>query len=459
MQTVSSDDHKAELARRLASIDPCPAGRFAGRGIVVCAGGAKIFTSAYVLLSILRRTLGCLLPVEVWHFGRREMSSGMKMLVAELGADTVDAEAVLASHPAAIHDGWQLKPYALMWSRFADVLLLDADQVPVRDPSPLFDWPAYAETGAVFWPDVVDLDECNPAWAICGLAPERCPSLDSGQVLVDKRRHWAALQVTLHLNERAETYYRMIYGDKDTFLLGWRLAKAGHIVVPHRPFEDQRCLYQRDLEGRPLFQHRTRAKWSYAGSQEAIPGFVHDAACRASIAQLRERWNGFIFDAPARTALARRVESRLASTRLRIIVPGEDEIAVDLLACGEFGAGRSPDRQNWYVTEVESSLRLVFHDGTRETWILKSAGEGRWIGRRLVLGESEATAVASGTHASSMVSRTLADDFLEASGLPAIPPGEAGPGLVDALRLLDRIEPGVAALLRARAAKRSQEFG
>jgi Mannosyltransferase putative len=35
-------------------------------------------------------------------------------------------------------------------------VLLDANQVPVRDPSEVFQWPQYLDTGALFWPDTVE---------------------------------------------------------------------------------------------------------------------------------------------------------------------------------------------------------------------------------------------------------------------------------------------------------------
>lgn len=37
--------------------------------------------------------------------------------------------------------------------RFDDVLMLDSDNIPVRDPAFLFDSVEFKELGAVFWPD------------------------------------------------------------------------------------------------------------------------------------------------------------------------------------------------------------------------------------------------------------------------------------------------------------------
>lgn len=48
---------------------------------------------------------------------------------------------------------FQLKGAAIAASTFAEVLYLDSDNVPLRDPTDLFSDPSYKTTGAVFWPD------------------------------------------------------------------------------------------------------------------------------------------------------------------------------------------------------------------------------------------------------------------------------------------------------------------
>jgi hypothetical protein len=64
----------AELAAAAASEPQFPDGRFEGRGIVMCAGGARLFTCAWGCINLLRRELGCTLPIEVWHLGPEEMT-------------------------------------------------------------------------------------------------------------------------------------------------------------------------------------------------------------------------------------------------------------------------------------------------------------------------------------------------------------------------------------------------
>jgi hypothetical protein len=76
---------RSKLAAAVIAQPPFPGGRFDGRGIVICAGGARLFTCAWVCAGLLRRHLGCTLPIEVWHLGPSEMGPPMRALLYELG--------------------------------------------------------------------------------------------------------------------------------------------------------------------------------------------------------------------------------------------------------------------------------------------------------------------------------------------------------------------------------------
>lgn len=383
-----------ELAECLSSLAPCPKSSFSGFGIVICAGGAAYFTNAYVLIHVLRHHLGCTLPIEIWHLGKREMSRRMSVLLEELDVRVVDATDEPSAHEANIVDGWQLKSFALMWCRFEKALLLDADQVPTRDPASLASWPEFERAGAVLWPDAVDLLPENPIWAACGLAPRRMTSVESGQLLIDKSRKWGALSVARHLNERAHYYYNMLYGDKDTFLLAMLLTDSAFELVPHRPATDRgMCLYQHDFHGAPLFQHRTGAKWRYAGEQDDLPGFVGMDACLVALNNLRRKWNGLIVDAPSRSDAAQRAEERLVSAGgVTFLVPGEGPIQLEFFAEGDIGAGRSADRMNWRCEEERGEISLLISDAFGPTWRLAEQAGGRWYGRSVVHPQIEAFA-------------------------------------------------------------------
>lgn len=481
MTVDPTPDHKALLAACLARPAPFPADRFDGRGIVICAGGVRMFTCAWVLLWMLRNELGCRLPIQLWHLGAAELSPAMRLLLTEFDVELVDAEAVGARNPARIADGWQLKPFAAMHSRFAEVLLLDADQVPIADPAPLFDWPEFRETGAVFWPDIVDLRADNPIWEACGLPAERTISFESGQLLIDKTRHWRALMATLHLNEEAEHYYRLVYGDKDTFLIGWKLTASRYSLVPHRPFPLMRALIQRDFAGEPILQHRIGAKWLLAASQFRIEGFRHEEACLAALEVLKGRWNGRMFWPPAQSPAALAVEARLIESRaFRWHIVGDRDRTIELLPGHQIGAGRDILCQTWCVTEEAGEPVLTIFDDQRPTHRFAPAGDGRWQGRQLLLDGAEATlrpaadadAALDGLSPSSTAVDGLARPAAALDGLarPAAPGGmleslllAAGYGagaapfdeamLADALPLLLAAYPDLAAQLEREAAR------
>jgi hypothetical protein len=46
---------------------------------------------------------------------------------------------------------YSIKGAALLLTEFDEVLLLDADNIPARDPTFLFETDAFKETGALFW--------------------------------------------------------------------------------------------------------------------------------------------------------------------------------------------------------------------------------------------------------------------------------------------------------------------
>ena len=171
MRFQDARDDAEELAKYQVMLDRVaaaphtyPAGRFAGRGVVVCGGGDVYFACAWVCIGMLRR-LGCTLPVELWYRGPSEMNAHMLELMSAAGVVCVDAYERARRDPVRRLDSWELKPFAIAYSGFEEVLYLDADNVPVQDPELLFDTAGYEETGAVFWPDRYTRPRLRPGMA------------------------------------------------------------------------------------------------------------------------------------------------------------------------------------------------------------------------------------------------------------------------------------------------------
>ena len=108
------------------------------------------------------------------------------------------------------------KPAAIISATFAEVLFLDSDAYLVRDPEYLFQSdPMYLRFGALFFPDALMSRQPSAIWSLlnttCG---QDEVELDSGALLVDKRRVWDALYITKLMNDRHEIFYKWV-GDTD----------------------------------------------------------------------------------------------------------------------------------------------------------------------------------------------------------------------------------------------------
>jgi hypothetical protein len=88
--------------------------------------------------------------------GSSRMDDQMRSIASTLGAVCIDAEKLKADCPARILNGWELKPYALLHCPFPEVLLLDADNVPVVDPTYLLSCRSLGAAVRCFGPTLSD---------------------------------------------------------------------------------------------------------------------------------------------------------------------------------------------------------------------------------------------------------------------------------------------------------------
>lgn len=282
---INEQTARAQANAFVATIPAYPQQRFKGRGIVVCGGGEKYLPSAWVCVHMLRE-LGCNLPIELWQLFQGEVASEVERALAQIDVHCVDASQVRQQHPARFIGGWELKPYAILHSRFEEVLYLDADNVPVIDPTFLFDAPQFIRHGAVFWPDYGRLAPDRSIWRICGVEYRDEPELESGQILLNKRHCWKALQLAMHLNEHSDFYYHHVHGDKELFHMAWRMVQQEFAMPAHPIHSLPHTMCQHDFEGRRIFQHRNRDKWKIGGSNQRISGFELEENCFRHLEQL-----------------------------------------------------------------------------------------------------------------------------------------------------------------------------
>ena len=375
----------------IAGAAPYPAHRFKGRGIVTCAGGSRYFTCVWVLVRVLRDMIKTTLPIQVWHRGAMEIDPPMRALLERYHVEVVDASTI-ESHPMP-HERWALKPFAILHSRFQEVVFLDADNVPAIDPERLFAFAPYRETGAIFWPDLHPIPAESPIWEICRVPYRDEPSFESGQMVLDKARCWKALLLTMHMNEHAAFYYQHVNGDKDTFHMAWRLLQQPYSMVPHPPRliiggrADPLFVYssfvlgQRDFEGRVILQHRNTPKFILFGKNPRYPGFVYEQECLGFLDELAMLWNGRVSTLELQPPEGYR--SNDGARWFRYVQISSHDRLIELLPNQQIGFGSSPRERTWRVIPEGATSVLEILGEEYVTCRLTRQEDGVWRGRWL----------------------------------------------------------------------------
>lgn len=305
------DAHAGFLDAMTESLPTYKAPRSRPRGMekgIVTVGGGRFFPPLLVSLRILRRT-GTTLPVEVFVPQEEYEQELCENALAELGATC----RIFPDIPPLKLGSFQFKVFAVLFSAFDNVLLLDADDFPVDEVEPLFSSQPFRQTGMIVWPDFWSTAVSPLYYLVTAQQPlpisER-PKSETGQLLISKARHWQTLLLSAYYNYYPDVYYPLLCqgcigcGDSETFLpaadlldlpyyyvktpplhVGHELADGGvqgHVIAQYSPIHDfiatQKIAATRPaserfdlttLEGRkplrdivsPLFMHTTFPKW------------------------------------------------------------------------------------------------------------------------------------------------------------------------------------------------------
>uniref|UniRef100_M4C4G1 RxLR effector candidate protein n=1 Tax=Hyaloperonospora arabidopsidis (strain Emoy2) TaxID=559515 RepID=M4C4G1_HYAAE len=240
----------------------------------------KLLAGAYASIRTLREVLRCRLPIEIW-FRPDEMQNvpaGLKQLEEAAKVDTMDGVTFRAINDLrAVR--FAAKVHAIYNSAFDQVLFLDADNVPVRDPAFLFESEEFVRTGAVFWPDfwhpqhtIFHLVEDSLLWQMLDMQYVDMFEQESGQLLIDRRRHAAAMELVHFYASHTPDLFKhldLVWGDKDLFRFAWIKLNAPFFMVQTPPavagklVNESFCgmtMVQHDFGGNVLFLHRNTNK-------------------------------------------------------------------------------------------------------------------------------------------------------------------------------------------------------
>jgi hypothetical protein len=269
---LTEDNALLRFEEAAQSKTPVPS--LSGRGILITAGGPFV-PSAYVAVRLLRR-LGATLPIEIWHAGDDEIPPWARRAFEPCGVSLHDVMPYSEGRPLSEMRGWPIKPAALIHSTLRDVLFLDADCFPLRNPEFLFDSVQFREHRALFWPDNRShrMVDGAPIWRHTGMPFRADPEFETGIFLIDKHDCWEELCLAQWMNANSSFWYRYVLGDKDTFYLAWRKRERSYFMAPACKRYGAVVTRHYWADGKPIADHRTGAS-KYSLPQRWGPFAVH----------------------------------------------------------------------------------------------------------------------------------------------------------------------------------------
>jgi len=251
----------------------------ASRAVLIPAGGRCMiydksapqwyFWGAFAVAWNLR-SRGCRLPIEFWFLpGEMEEIEHCELYARRVAAT---CHVLDTSNMRCVH-GWQVKINAILQSKHDEVLHLDADCLPVRNPEFMFDSPEFVEHAALFWRDNPNVNDFHgyvyaDLWERMGdPRRDKIPDIEAGQMFIDKVRGARALHVVKHLADHADYWggYNggdrgVWYGDKTDFHMGFLLTKTPYRVEKWNKWNPGGFYEHLDPNGQKLFQHACHRK-------------------------------------------------------------------------------------------------------------------------------------------------------------------------------------------------------
>lgn len=254
-----------------------PSHFYHGDGIVI-GGGGKYSLQAYAVISVIRE-LKTTLPIEVLIPSSVaqdkpfcEMLTHKFDNVKCIYLQDIFDEDFLKTHE---FHAFQYKSLALIASSFKNVLLLDADNFPLKNIDDIFDNELFDTNGMIVWPDFwrrtthpffyesagieIDLkqrvrnfynsvnekteNQRLPYHDFQGTLPD--PSSETGEFLINKEKHWKSLILSLYYNVHGPNVFYHLFsqyaagqGDKETFLAAAHILDLPYYQVFLKPSLD-----------------------------------------------------------------------------------------------------------------------------------------------------------------------------------------------------------------------------
>ena len=220
-----------------------------GRGIVL-TGGSKHFNFAIQMLTNLRNILNCTLPVEVFVNGQEDFKP--TQIIALQKFKDVKVIDINSRLDVTDLEGWAIKPFAILASRFQEVIYMDVDVLILKDPAVLFSDPEYKRLGTLFYRDrsfsMAPKDPTGFTRKLLLYPSEEAKEtrmwkhpiyggheMEAGIVVYNKRSenlYALALVTRLQMTQEREEMYKYYLGDKESFWIAHELLELPYNFSP-----------------------------------------------------------------------------------------------------------------------------------------------------------------------------------------------------------------------------------
>jgi len=204
-----------------------PKDKFNDQGIVISVCEKNNYHKLAFCLIKTMRELQINLPIEIFYCGN-ELSNSMINIFNDLfNVKCID---ISLFNKYFQFKGYQIKPFAMLFSSFKEIILLDADSLIFADLKNLFRDKNYLKYGNIFWhdqqnkkiesPNTLNFIKKNIDFEFNILDKyEQCSSM----VVFNKKKKWYSLLGICGLNYNFKITFKYLFGDKDTFWLGSEL--------------------------------------------------------------------------------------------------------------------------------------------------------------------------------------------------------------------------------------------
>ncbi|KAL0141959.1 glycosyltransferase family 71 protein [Mucor lusitanicus] len=220
-----------------------------GKGIVLCVGNNQ-FKFAASTIRAIRQVYHNDLPIEVFFIRENDLDIAKRhYLTSEFDNLTLMKLDDYVDDYYTKFGGWAMKPFAMLASRFSEMIMMDADVFFFQDPGMLFDDEGYKMTGSLFYYDRTLFPNWTkgPDWmrsflpTMSSFVPKSrwfrglsSHEQESGVVVMDKRKALLGLLSTCKMNgvtERDEVVYKHVHGDKETYWVGFEVTQTPYAFV------------------------------------------------------------------------------------------------------------------------------------------------------------------------------------------------------------------------------------